>query len=375
MKTVKTHFCLVAALAALLVSLSACGAPADPASGSSSSDGGDASSFSYSDGIDENGLWEGLTATDYVELYDYDAFPVPSTVHAISDSAVQDEITAILESYATTEQITDRAIVDGDTVNIDYIGSVDGVEFDGGNTDGAGTDVTIGVTSYIDGFLEQLIGHNPGDAFDINVTFPEDYGVDELNGKAAVFATTVNYIAKTVAPELDDAFVADNLALDYGYSTVSEMQSGIHDDLQKNAIQNYIYEHLTTAVTVDSIPERLIDYQRNMMLQYYTEYAEGYGVELDEFLATYVGVASVDELIETNSESNRQAAQYSLVVQAITEDAKISVTNEDVAEYFESQMGSPDYSEYETDYGLPYLKQMVLVQKTMEYLSAHTILE
>jgi len=375
MKTVKTHFCLVAALAALLVSLSACGAPADPASGSSSSDGGDASSFSYSDGIDENGLWEGLTATDYVELYDYDEFPVPSTVHAISDSAVQDEITAILESYSTTEQITDRAIVDGDTVNIDYIGSVDGVEFDGGNTDGAGTDVTIGVTSYIDGFLEQLIGHNPGDAFDINVTFPEDYGVDELNGKAAVFATTVNYIAKTVAPELDDAFVADKLALDYGYTTVSEMQSGIHDDLQKNAIQNYIYEHLTTAVTVDSIPERLIDYQRNMMLQYYTEYAEGYGVELDEFLATYVGVASVDELIETNSESNRQAAQYSLVVQAITEDAKISVTNEDVAEYFESQMGSPDYSEYETDYGLPYLKQMVLVQKAMEYLSAHTILE
>jgi trigger factor len=88
-----------------------------------------------------------------------------------------------------------------------------------------------------------------------------------------------------------------------------------------------------------------------------------------------VGVESADELIETNSESSRQAAQYSLVIQAIAEDAKISVTNEDVADYFESQMGSPDYSEYEENYGLPYLKQVVLSQKVIDYLSEHTILE
>jgi trigger factor len=376
-KTIQSQFCLVAVLAVLLVSLSACGAAEgeSPASASPVSTGGDASSFSYSRGIDENGFWEGVTAVNYVELYDYNAFPIPSTVHTISDSAVQDEITAILGNYATTEQIINEAVADGDTVNIDYIGSVDGVEFDGGSTGGAGTEVTIGVTSYIDDFLEQLIGHYPGDTFDVNVTFPEDYGVDNLNGKDAVFVTTVNYIVKTVTPEFDDAFVADNLALDYGYTTVSEIRDSLYADLQKTAIQNYIYEHLTTTVAVTEIPETLIEYQQNVMLQYYQEYADSYGVSLDEFLADYVGVESADELVEANSESNRQSAQYSLVIQAIAEDAKISVTNEDVANYFESQTGSPDYSEYEESYGLPYLKQAVLSQSVMDYLSGHTVLE
>jgi trigger factor len=371
-KMIQSHFCLAAALVVLLVSLSACGVDD---SSLSNGNGEDESSFSYSGGIDENGFWEGLTAVDYVELYNYSAFPVPSTVYAISDSAVQDEITAILDYYSATEQITDQTTQDGDTVNIDYIGSVDGVEFDGGNTDGAGTEVTIGVTSYIDDFLEQLIGHYPGDTFDVNVTFPEDYGVDNLNGKDAVFVTTVNYIVKTVTPEFNDAFVADNLALDYGYATVSEMRDSIYADLQKTAIQNYIYEHLTTAVTVSGIPESLIEYQQNAMLQYYQEYADSYGVSLDEFLVSYVGVASADELIETNAESNRQEAQCSLVIQAIAEDAKISVTNEDVANYFERQMGSADYSEYEVSYGLPYLKQAVLSERVMDYLSEHTVLE
>ncbi|MDR3294206.1 MAG: FKBP-type peptidyl-prolyl cis-trans isomerase [Clostridiales Family XIII bacterium] len=377
MKTIKTHFCIVAALAVLLASLSACAASEapDPDSSAAASGGEDPASFSYSSGIDENGFWQGITAADYVELYDYNAFSVPSTVYEISDSAVQDEIAAILENYSTAEQITDTAVADGDTVNIDYIGSVDGVEFDGGSTGGAGTDVTIGVTSYIDNFLEQLIGHDPGDTFDVNVTFPEDYGVDNLNGKAAVFVTTVNYIVKTSTPELTDAFIADNLALDYGYTTISEMQDGIYAHLQTEAIQNYIYEYLTTATTVSEVPETLVEYQKNAMLQYYREHADSYGVSLDEFLATYAGISSEDELIETNAENNRQAAQHALVIQAIAEDAKISVTDEDLANYFENQVGSPDYSGYEEHYGLPYLKQTVLLQKVMDYLSEHTVLE
>ena len=80
---------------------------------------------------------------------------------------------------------------DGDTINIDYVGSVDGVEFDGGNTQGMGTDLVIGSGSYIDDFEDQLIGAHPGDQVDVYVTFPEDYGVEELNGKEALFQVTV----------------------------------------------------------------------------------------------------------------------------------------------------------------------------------------
>ena len=94
-------------------------------------------------------------------------------------------------SYSTDISLT---IEDGDTVNIDYVGSIDGVEFDGGNTQGQGTDLTIGSGRYIDDFEEQLIGAHPGDNVEVTVTFPEDYGNEELNGKEAVFDVTVNGI-------------------------------------------------------------------------------------------------------------------------------------------------------------------------------------
>ncbi|MDR1539695.1 MAG: FKBP-type peptidyl-prolyl cis-trans isomerase [Clostridiales bacterium] len=331
--------------------------------------------FSYSNGIDENGFWQDVTALDYVELYDYNSFAIPREVHSISDDAVQSELDAILEYYASSEQITDRAVVDGDTVNIDYVGSVDGVEFDGGSTGGAGTEVTIGVTSYIDNFLEQLIGHNPGETFDINVTFPEDYGQDNLNGKEAVFVTTINYISSPVKPELTDDFVADNLSAENGWITVSEARNGVYADLQKTAVQSYIQEYLVNSVAVKSVPNKLVEYQKNFMIDYYQGYADSYGMELEEFLSTFAGFASLEELLESSSEDNVQSAKYSLAIQAIAEDAKITVSAEDVALYFKEAMGTDDYSEYEESYGLPYLKQVVLGNSVMNYLVEHTVQE
>jgi trigger factor len=378
------NFCLSVLLAALLIAMAGC-TPADTeTTGANDTEtpsptpagvAEEGASFSYSNGIDENGFWEGIVAGDYVALYDYSAFPIPKDTHTIADDAVQSEINTLLESYAVSEQITDRSVADGDTVNIDYVGSVDGVEFDGGNTGGTGTEVTIGVTSYIDDFLEQLIGQNPGETFNVNVTFPEDYGVDNLNGKDAVFVTTINYIVNSTQPELTDAFVAENLAPVYGYTTVQELRDGVSADLRKSAIQNYIYDYLINTVAVDSIPDSLIAYQQSAMIQYYQDYANNSGVSFDEFLTSYLGVGSLDELIENNVEGNRQSAKFSLLIQAIAEDAQISATTEDIANYMEKQTGSADYAQYEDMYGMPYLKQMILSQKVMDYLSEHTVLE
>lgn len=94
-------------------------------------------------------------------------------------------------SYSADSSLT---VKDGDTVNIDYVGSIDGIEFDGGSTQGNGTDLVIGSGKYIDDFEEQLIGSHPGDEVKVTVTFPEDYGNEELNGKEAVFDVTVNGI-------------------------------------------------------------------------------------------------------------------------------------------------------------------------------------
>jgi trigger factor len=331
--------------------------------------------FSNSDGIDDNGFWENVTALDYVELCDYEGILIPSDVHEITEEAVQTEIDTILADYTYDEQVTDRSVTDSDTVNIDYVGSIDGVEFENGSTDGAGTDVTIGVTDYIDDFLEQLIGHSPGESFDIEVTFPEDYGDEDLNGKDATFAITINYIVETVLPDLTDEFVLNHLASDYGWSTVVEMETDIRSDLQKSATLNYIQEYIVENTNIISLPEELLEYQKKALISYYQDYAEYYSMEIEEFLSTYLGVETTDELIQENLADMTEAANFRLIIQAIAEDAGISVSDEDVAAYFETYLGSDDYSEYEEYYGMPYLKLVVLNQAVMDYLEDKAVLE
>ena len=109
-----------------------------------------------------------------------------------ADSGDTDNSSDTDTAYSTDTSLT---VADGDTVNIDYVGTVDGVEFSGGNTQGTGTDLVIGSGSYIDDFEEQLIGAHPGDTVEVNVTFPDPYGNNEdLSGKDAVFTVTVNGI-------------------------------------------------------------------------------------------------------------------------------------------------------------------------------------
>lgn len=122
---------------------------------------------------------------------------------AIIVSHVQESKEAETEETVETEIVlstdTDLAVADGDTVNIDYVGTIDGVEFEGGNTNGSGADLTIGSGRYIDDFEEQLIGHKVGETVEVVVTFPENYGNEDLNGKEAVFTTTINGIYESVA--------------------------------------------------------------------------------------------------------------------------------------------------------------------------------
>lgn len=330
--------------------------------------------FTYSDGLDENGYWAGVKALDYVTLFDYSAMSIPSDAYAVSDVEIQGEVDTILANYQTEHEILDRAVEDGDTVNIDYVGSVDGVEFEGGTTAGAGTKVTIGVTNYIDDFLAQLVGHMPGETFDVEVTFPEDYGQEHLNGKDAVFVTTINYIVEAEAPELTDDFVAETLAADYGWTTADEVVTDIFNGLQKTKIQGYIQEYLISDVPVESIPDVVMDYMEKSLVSYYETYAGYYSMEMEEFLSVNEGVATVEELLELYHEENLEMARYYLVVQALAEDLEISVAEADLAAYFLATTGSEDYAKYEEQYGLPYLKQMVMHRDVLDYLMDNAVL-
>ncbi len=330
--------------------------------------------FSYSEGLLDNGFWKDIKALDYVVLCEYSKISIPKNIHDITNEAIQGEIDAILYNYSTIAEITDRPVANGDTVNIDYVGSINDVEFNGGSTDGYGTDVTIGVTQYIDDFLEQLIGHSPGESFDIEVTFPVDYGNEDLNGKDAKFAITINYIVETVIPELTDSFVTENLSI-YGWKTIEEMKTDIKNDMQNSAISSYVQNYIFENTTVKSVPENIIRYQEKSMLQYFRNYAEYYEMEINEFLNTYMELSGIDELIALYSEDMKEIAMQDLITQAIAEDAGISVNNDDVAAYFQYYEGVEDYSEYEATYGMPYLKYIVLNQKVIDYLEDNAVKE
>ena len=223
--------------------------------------------FDYSSAFDSEGYFKDVKASDYVTLPDYTAYEMPEEYKTASQESIDKELEAIKNGFKTQEKDTDtsREIAEGDKVNIDYVGKIDGTEFEGGSTEGNGTDVTIGVTNYIDGFLDQLIGHKAGESFDINVTFPEDYENEELKGKDAVFSITINHIYKDVYPEINDEFVKENLDLtdkylvlldkDYSdmsikekYQTISKvpdeefrlMNQLILNDWKKHELQNLL---------------------------------------------------------------------------------------------------------------------------------------
>lgn len=353
---------LIAALALIAVAGCSGKKPADDA-------------FTPSYGILDTGFWKDVKALEHVKLCDYVGIPIPNDVYAVSDGSIQTEIDAILAQYATEEQITDRAAVDGDTVNIDYVGRIGGVAFDGGSTEGQGTDVTIGLTSYIDDFLEQIIGHKPGESFDVEVTFPKDYGKENLNGKDAVFAVKLNYIVKTTVPDLNDAFVSENLSSTNGWKTVSDMRTGLENNLRDTAVGTHLREYIVENTTVTTLDESLLEYQRRSLIDYYQGYADSYSMGLEEFLTSYVGVTSVDGLLKMYADETVAAAKLHLILQAIAEDVGISVTDKDVSAYFKEQVGKEDYSEYKASFGMPYLKLVVLNQKVMDYLRDKAIIE
>jgi len=324
--------------------------------------------FSLSNGLEDTGYWQGVTALDHVTLPDSLSVTVPGPVHEVSPAQVQAEIDGIMAYYAVETEILDRPVLDGDTLRIDYTGTLDGLPFEGGSTGGQGTLVTLGTTSYIDGFLDQLIGRSPGETFDITVTFPEDYGDPQLQGKEATFAITLHGIIEDEVPELNDDFVTENLTEFYGFTSKEDMTLTIERALRESAITDHVLGTLLSEVAFDSVPRELVTYQEKAMIHDYEDYAGYYGITLDEFLMTHMGMTSQEELIEATAETNRLSAEYYLFLQAVAEKQSITVSEEALSAYFSENMGTSDYSGHEALYGKPYLKLVVLQETVLDHL-------
>ncbi len=313
--------------------------------------GDDENVVAYSKGLDENGFLKGVKATDYVSLPQYKGIDIDKSLVEVDEADVQAEIDSILERYDTYVEITDAdaTIKDGDTVNIDYVGYVDEVQFDGGNTGKLGVDVTIGVTQYIDDFLEQLIGHHPGEEFDIYVTFPEDYGKEDLNGKEARFAITINHIHGDII----EAEMSDEIAKDYGFNSVDELVEDIREFLLGNA-RFYFFIDVIADAECSEIPQAAIDYIKNLDMIYAEEQAVSYGYAVEDYILMMSGHETMDDYYAEMQEQYEAEAKNYLAAQAIAEIEGITVTSEDVV--------NEGYSGYLETFGEPYLKQFILFQ-------------
>ena len=265
--------------------------------------------------------------------------------YLVTDDQIKEYAEQML-MYSPAYEATDKTTVeDGDIVNLDYSGTIDGEAFDGGTAEDQY--LTIGSGSFIEGFEEQLVGKDVGTEFDINVTFPEDYASDEVAGKDAVFHINLKNISeeKTITyDELTDDYVAENFTM-YGVSTVDEFKNMISQQLQ-NENQSQQSQDIQTAVIdnliADSevtVPDGLVDKQIEQAKDGMAQQAETYGMEVEEFMTTYYGM-SLDEYIEEVRPDIEDSVVERLILQAIIKDQKIEVETADYNSFIS------DYSNY-----------------------------
>ncbi len=343
--------------------------PADTTDDVTTSENGSSQEPSFGEGLDEKGFLIGIRASDYVTLPDYKNAAIPADV-VDSSEQIESQLKMIAENYTYEVKSPDpeRKAENGDKVNIDYVGSVDGVEFERGSTKGAGTDVVIGETKYIPGFLDQVIGHKAGDNFDINVTFPDPYEKNpDLAGKDAVFNCTVNYIYDEVIPEMTDELIASHSDELRGFTTVKELT----DDIEKYYFDmlggEYVQDYLISNSQFTEVPDAAYEYQVNSMIQYYTLMAAQYGVTFDQAVGT-----SVEAFKEENKETNMRMAKLMLAVQAIVEtNDEINIDEEVLKAYFLENNGSEDYSSFVEQYGMPYIMNVVTNDVVIQYILDH----
>ena len=330
--------------------------------------------FSFSDAFDENGYLKGVTAADYVTLPDdYADITISADLGQVSDDDINDYIDSnVLSNFATTNEVKDRAAADGDTVNIDYVGRIDGVAFDGGDTKGNGADLTLGSGTYIDDFEDQIVGHTPGETFDVTVTFPEDYGNEDLNGKEAVFETTLNYIKESVTPELTDDWVKENLGESMSLNSVDELKAFVKSTMLYDNQASDVYTALhDKASYADELPQTALDYYRDVLLYRIYTNAQKYGTDMNTLLSSGMmgsSYDSVDAYLADANDSIKSITQLALLMQAVAEKTGFKCDTATMNADFGRYYGTTDPSQYVSAYGENYIKMNVLQSDVMQNL-------
>lgn len=323
-----------------------------------------------------------IRAEDYITLGEYKGLSVTRMATDVAEEDIQAELDSMLAGSSTTEEITDRTDVqEGDIVNIDYTGTLNGEVFDGGSSQGF--ELEIGSHRFIDGFEEGLIGANVGDTVTLNLKFPDEYTNNpDLAGKDVVFAVKVNSIGKKVKPKLNDSFIKE--VTEGEYTTVDDYKDYLYAEMERGNVEyadSVMYTELWNQVVGNAtikkdIPQEYLQLKIDKMTENAKSYAEAYGMDFNSFLTNYMGLDEAG-FIEETSKYAETAAKESLVLQAIAKAEGIEVTKEEMEQAIKDYVelyGYESEAAFKEENDMKDFEEYILTSKVQEFLADQAII-
>lgn len=305
-------------------------------------------------------LMAGINVEKCVTLGDYKGVTVEKTIQSVTDEDVQNEIDNALANYPVE---VDQAAKEGDTVNIDYVGKIDGEEFDGGSDQGA--DLKLGSGKFIDGFEDGLIGARKGETRTLNLTFPED-STQDLAGKAVEFTVTVNAVKEPLS-EPTDQWVADNIE---GYDNLADYKAGIRSEQEEsneqtaeNQVRYAAWTQVIDNCTINEYPETLVEVGKKLYEQQVETYAKYAGMELDAYIES--SGLTQEEYQSNMEEYGKNVAAQALVCQAICDKEGFAIGDDDYQKALQDMLTEYGCTEDELiqTYGQDNVEQSIMLNR------------
>ena len=309
-----------------------------------------------------------------VKIGSYKGMKIKEFAYTVKDADIDKELDRLRDRNARKVDVTDRPCQNGDIVNIDFVGTVDGVKFDGGEAEGF--DLTLGSGQFIPGFEDQVVGMNIGDKKDVNVKFPENYQAESLKGKDAVFAVKLNSIKGKELSELTDAFIKDAT----GSETIEEYKQKTRERLQKqadknalDATENSILEAISATAEAE-IPQAMIEREIDGLVQKFEYQLMYQGLKLQDYL-DFIKV-SKEDFRKNYEEQAKKNVLNQLIISQIIKDEKIEATAEEVDAKVAEQAASVDKSAEEYKKSMDprqfdYIKSDIIITKLFDFLKAN----
>lgn len=268
-----------------------------------------------------------------VEVKDYKGIEVEKVVNPVTDEDINKQLDALREKNVTVETVDDRAAENGDDVVIDFEGFKDDVAFEGGKAEDF--TLSLGSGQFIPGFEDQIVGHNAGEDFDINVTFPEEYQVKELAGAPAVFKIKLKSISKKVMPELDDDMVKDSTEFDTVDEYKADVKKKLEEANEKHAdseVEAKIFDKIIENMTAE-IPQVMFDNRVNEMISELEQRLAPQGISLDLYMQ-YTG-QTIDTVKKAYAEQAEKQVKLRLALEKIAKLENIEVTEDELKAEFD----------------------------------------